>query len=113
MVISFLLDLEQRIELKITQPISTVKSITLGKANRLNDAQEQYVEFCKSTTPDLDLSNVSILLDCANGATYSVAPKVFRDLGADVTAIGADPDGININQNCGSTSPDFFGREDG
>ena len=101
-------DLEQRIELKITQPISTVKSITLGKANRLNDAQEQYVEFCKSTTPDLDLTNVSILLDCANGATYSVAPKVFRDLGADVTAIGADPDGININQNCGSTSPDFL-----
>ena len=104
----FSFDLEQRIELKITQPISTVKSITLGKANRLNDAQEQYVEFCKSTTPDLDLTNVSILLDCANGATYSVAPKVFRDLGADVTAIGADPDGININQNCGSTSPDFL-----
>ena len=51
---------------------------------------------------------VSILLDCANGATYSVAPKVFKDLGANVTTIGADPDGININQNCGSTSPDFL-----
>ena len=104
-------DLEKRIELKITQPISTVKSINLGKANRLNDAQEQYVEFCKSATPNLDLTNLSILLDCANGATYSVAPKVFRDLGADVTTIGADPDGININQNCGSTSPDFLAGE--
>ena len=107
----FSFDLEQRIELKITQLISTVKSIKLGKANRLNDAQQQYVEFCKSSTPSLDLSNVSILLDCANGATYSVAPKVFRDLGANVKTIGADPDGININQNCGSTSPDFLAGE--
>ena len=107
----FSFDLEQRIELKITQLISTVKSIKLGKANRLNDAQQQYVEFCKSSTPSLDLSNVSILLDCANGATYSVAPKVFRDLGANVKTIGADPDGININQNCGSTSPDFLSGE--
>ena len=104
-------DLEKRIELKITQPILTTKSINLGKANRLNDAQEQYVEFCKSTTPDLDLSNLSILLDCANGATYAVAPQVFRDLGANVTTIAADPDGININQNCGSTSPDFLVSE--
>ena len=98
-------DLEKRIELKITQPISTTKSINLGKADRLNDAQEQYIEFCKSSTPNLDLTNLSILLDCANGATYAVAPKVFRDLGADVTAIASNPDGININQNCGSTSP--------
>jgi len=104
-------DLEKRIELKITQPILTTKSINLGKANRLNDAQEQYVEFCKSTTPDLDLTNLSILLDCANGATYAVAPKVFRDLGADVTTIASDPDGININQNCGSTSPDYLVSE--
>ena len=101
----FSTDLEKRIELKITQPITTTKSINLGKANRLSNAQEQYVEFCKSTTPDLDLTSVSILLDCANGATYAVAPKVFRDLGADVTTISADPDGININQNCGSTNP--------
>ena len=104
-------DLEKRIELKITQPILTTKSINLGKANRLNDAQEQYVEFCKSTAPNLDLTNLSILLDCANGATYAVAPKVFRDLGADVTTIAADPDGININQNCGSTSPDSLVSE--
>jgi phosphoglucosamine mutase len=98
-------DLEKRIELKITQSISPAKSINLGKADRLIDAQDQYVEFCKSSTPNLDLTNFSILLDCANGATYAVAPKVFRDLGADVTAIASDPDGININQNCGSTSP--------
>jgi len=101
----FSTDLEKRIELKITEPIATTKSINLGKANRLSEAQEQYVEFCKSTAPDLDLTSVSILLDCANGATYAVAPKVFRDLGADVTTISADPDGININQNCGSTNP--------
>ena len=99
-------DLESRIELKITQPILTTKSINLGKASRLTDAQEQYVEFCKSITGSLDLSNLSLLLDCANGATYSVAPKVFADLGATVEVISAEPDGININQNCGSTSPD-------
>ena len=99
-------DLESRIELKITQPISTAKSINLGKASRLTDAQEQYVEFCKLITGSLDLSNLSLLLDCANGATYSVAPKVFSDLGATVEVISAEPDGININQNCGSTSPD-------
>jgi len=99
-------DLEKRIELKITQPIVTTKSINLGKASRLPDAQEQYIEFCKSSQPDLDLSNLNILLDCANGATYSIAPKVFNDLGAKVTAIASEPDGININQNCGSTNPD-------
>ena len=99
-------DLEQRIELKITQPIVTTKSINLGKADRLTDAQEQYIEFCKSTTPNLNLNGISILLDCANGATYSVAPIVFKDLGANVTTIASDPDGININHNCGSTSPD-------
>ena len=104
-------DLEKRIELKITQPILTAKSINLGKANRLNDAQEQYVEFCKSITPNLDLSSLNIALDCANGATYAVAPKVFRALGAKVTTIAADPDGININQNCGSTSPDSLVTE--
>jgi phosphoglucosamine mutase len=99
-------DLEQRIELKITQPIVTSKSINLGKANRQSDAQKQYIEFCKSSQPNLDLSNLNILLDCANGATYSIAPKVFSDLGANVTSIASEPDGININQNCGSTNPD-------
>jgi len=98
-------DLEKRIELKITQPIETTKSISLGKATRLSDAQDQYAEFCKATNANLDLSGLSLLLDCANGATYSVAPKVFSELGAEVTTISATPDGININQNCGSTNP--------
>ena len=99
-------DLEKRIELKITQPILTSKSIELGKATRLTDAQELYINFCKSSVEGLDLSELSLLLDCANGATYSIAPKVFEDLGAKVTKISAEPDGININQNCGSTNPD-------
>jgi phosphoglucosamine mutase len=103
-------DLEKRIELKITQPIQTVKSINLGKASRINNAQEEYVEFCKSTTPNLDLSGLSVLLDCANGATYAVAPRIFEDLGATVGTISSEPDGININQNCGSTNPDSLVR---
>ena len=104
-------DLEKRIELKITQPIETSKSIDLGKATRLNDAQEQYSNFCKSSVNALDLSGLSLLLDCANGATYSIAPKIFEDLGANVTKISAKPDGININQNCGSTNPDNLVEE--
>ena len=103
-------DLEKRIELKITQPIQTVKSINLGKASRISNAQEEYVEFCKSTTPNLDLSDLSVLLDCANGATYAVAPRIFEDLGATVGTISSEPDGININQNCGSTNPDSLVR---
>ena len=103
-------DLEKRIELKITQPIQTVKSINLGKASRISNAQEEYVEFCKSTTPNLDLSDLSVLLDCANGATYAVAPRIFEALGATVETISAEPDGININQNCGSTNPDSLVR---
>jgi phosphoglucosamine mutase len=82
-----------------------VESINLGKAARMSDAQGRYIEFCKSSFTDLDLNGLSILLDCANGATYSVAPKVFSELGANIETIGASPDGININQNCGSTSP--------
>ena len=82
-----------------------VESINLGKASRMNDAQGRYIEFCKSSFTNLDLNGLSILLDCANGATYSVAPKVFSELGANVETIAASPDGININQNCGSTSP--------
>jgi phosphoglucosamine mutase len=103
-------DLEKRIELKITQPIQTVKSVNLGKASRISNAQEQYIEFCKSITPNLDLTDLSILLDCANGATYSVAPRIFESLGATVETISAEPDGININQNCGSTNPDSLVR---
>jgi phosphoglucosamine mutase len=98
-------ELEKRIETKLTQEMIGVESINLGKASRMSDAQGRYIEFCKSSFTDLDLNGLSILLDCANGATYSVAPKVFSELGANIETIGASPDGININQNCGSTSP--------
>ena len=107
----FSLELERRIEAKLTQEMTAVESINLGKASRMNDAQGRYIEFCKSSFTNLDLSGLSILLDCANGATYSVAPSVFSELGATVDTIGASPDGININQNCGSTSPDFLQEE--
>ena len=98
-------ELERRIETKLTQDMVAVESINLGKASRMSDAQGRYIEFCKSSFTNLDLNGLSILLDCANGATYSVAPKVFSELGANVDTIAASPDGININQNCGSTSP--------
>ena len=88
-----------------------VESINLGKASRMSDPQSRYIEFCKSSFNGLDLNGLSILLDCANGATYSVAPRVFSDLGAKVETIGSSPDGININQNCGSTSPNFLREE--
>ena len=104
-------ELERRIETKLKQEIETVKSIMLGKATRMADAQGRYIEFCKSNFMDLDLSNLSILLDCANGATYSVAPKVFEELGAKVNTIATEPDGVNINQNCGSTSPENIREE--
>ena len=107
----FSLELERRIEAKLTQEMTAVESINLGKASRMNEAQDRYIEFCKSSFTNLDLSGLSILLDCANGATYSVAPSVFSELGATVDTIGASPDGININQNCGSTSPDFLKEE--
>ena len=104
-------ELEKRIETKLTQEMIPVESINLGKASRMSDAQGRYIEFCKSSFTSLDLSGLSILLDCANGATYSVAPKVFSELGAKVETIGSSPDGININQNCGSTSPNFIKEE--
>ena len=104
-------ELERRIETKIMEEMVAVESINLGKASRMSDAQGRYIEFCKSSFTDLDLSGLSILLDCANGATYSIAPKLFSELGAKVHTIGASPDGININQNCGSTSPDTLKGE--
>ena len=104
-------ELEKRIETKLSQEINSVKSINLGKATRMSDAQGRYIEFCKSNFNNLDLNGLSLLLDCAHGATYSVAPKVFEELGAKVTAIGTEPDGVNINQNCGSTNPDFIREE--
>tara|TARA_B100000989_G_scaffold285413_1_gene253100 strand:- start:1094 stop:2458 length:1365 start_codon:yes stop_codon:yes gene_type:complete len=107
----FSAELEKRIESKLTQEMVAVESINLGKASRMSDPQARYIEFCKSSFCDLDLNGLSILLDCANGATYSVAPKVFSDLGAKVETIASSPDGININQNCGTTNPNFLREE--
>ncbi len=88
------------------KPVDIVESERLGKARRINDAAGRYVEHCKSTIPPrMELSGMKLVLDCANGATYQVAPAVFRELGADVTVIHAEPDGLNINAGCGSTSP--------
>jgi len=90
----------------LEQPLKTVDSTRLGKAHRIDDAAGRYIEFCKSTIPSgVDLSNLKLVVDCANGATYHVAPNVFRELGADVVVMGAEPDGFNINQHCGSTEP--------
>ena len=99
-------DIELEIEAMLEQPLKTVDSTRLGKAHRIDDAAGRYIEFCKSTIPSsVDLSSLKIVVDCANGATYHVAPDVFRELGADVVVMGAEPDGFNINQNCGSTEP--------
>lgn len=98
-------DVELAIEAELAKPIRTVASDELGKAWRIGDAGGRYVEFCKSTAGYVDLEGLHIVLDCANGATYDVAPKVFRELGAEVTIIGAAPDGLNINENVGSTHP--------
>ena len=96
--------IEFAIEAELDQPMVVMPSAKLGKARRLDDAAGRYIEFCKSTFPNaLDLRGLKIVLDCANGATYHVAPPVFHELGAEVVAIGNQPDGLNINQDCGST----------
>lgn len=96
--------LEAEIERWLECPIKVVESSELGKASRVDDAPGRYVEFCKSTVPnEFTLEGLHIVLDCAHGATYHVAPKVFRELGARVSVIGAEPDGLNINLDVGST----------
>lgn len=96
--------LEAEIERRLEQPVTVCESADLGKAFRVEDAPGRYVEFCKSTVPnEFVLDDMHIVLDCAHGATYQVAPKVFRELGARVSVIGADPDGLNINLGVGST----------
>ena len=98
--------IEHAIETALDQPMPVMPSAKLGKARRINDAAGRYIEFCKSTFPNaLDLRGLKIVLDCAHGATYHVAPPVFHELGAEVIAIGQQPDGLNINQDCGSTHP--------
>jgi len=99
-------DVELEIERLLAEPMQTVPSAELGKASRMVDAPGRYVEFCKNTFPEaLSLRGMKLILDCAHGATYQIAPQVFSELGADVTVIGADPDGYNINKEVGSTAP--------
>jgi phosphoglucosamine mutase len=99
-------DIEHAIEAELAKPMQVMESAQLGKAKRVDDAAGRYVEFCKSTFPNhLDLRGLKIVLDCAHGATYHVAPPVFHELGADVIAIGNQPDGLNINESVGSTHP--------
>jgi phosphoglucosamine mutase len=99
-------DIEFDIEEQLSKTISTVPPQLLGKASRVTDAAGRYIEFCKSrVNTDLKFNGLKIVLDCAHGSTYHIAPSVFEELGASVTAIGVSPDGLNINEDSGSTSP--------
>jgi phosphoglucosamine mutase len=100
-------DVEMEIEAMLDRPLKCNDSSELGKAVRINDAEGRYIEFCKSAVPfATNLRDLRIVVDCANGATYKVAPSVFEELGAEVIPIGTDPDGLNINEDCGSTKPE-------
>ena len=97
-------EVELMIEELLDAPMTVVESARLGKASRINDAAGRYIEFCKSSVPtSTDFSGLKIVVDCAHGATYKVAPSVFRELGAEVVAIANQPDGLNINDGVGST----------
>jgi phosphoglucosamine mutase len=99
-------EIEHAIEAELDKPMQVMESAKLGKARRIDDAAGRYVEFCKSTFPsNMDLRGLKIVLDCAHGATYHVAPDVFHELGAEIIAIGNKPDGLNINEQVGSTHP--------
>tara|TARA_R110002167_G_scaffold15727_11_gene62475 strand:- start:5946 stop:7307 length:1362 start_codon:yes stop_codon:yes gene_type:complete len=99
-------EVEYAIEAQMDLEMTTEESASLGKARRVEDAAGRYIEFCKGTLPrGLSLKGLKIVVDCANGATYHIAPKVLRELGAEVLELATSPDGININENCGSTSP--------
>ena len=98
---------ELAIEELIDQPLQMVESAQLGKASRMDDAKGRYIEFCKSSIPfNTTLRGIKIVVDCANGATYHIAPAVFRELGAEVIEIGTNPDGLNINKDVGAMYPD-------
>ena len=100
-------ELQLKIEQRLDQPMDQVPPHRLGKAFRIDDAVGRYIEYCKATIAyGTRLEGLKIVVDCANGATYRIAPEVFRELGADVTPIHHRPDGLNINLDCGSTSPD-------
>lgn len=97
--------LEDAIEAQMEMPMTTVESAQLGKVKRVDDAPGRYIEFCKASVPSgFSLRGQKIVLDCANGATYHVSPSVFRELGAQVVEIASNPDGVNINEQCGATN---------
>ena len=99
-------DVENQIEAMIEQPFVCASSMAMGKVRRLDDAAGRYIEFCKSTFPNqFDLHGLKLVVDCANGAAYHIAPNVFHELGAEVIAIANQPNGMNINHSVGATSP--------
>ena len=101
--------IEYEIERQLSQPMTTADSSGLGKVTRINDAAGRYIEFCKSTVPSsFSLRGLKIVVDCAHGATYHVAPAVFEELGAELVVIGASPNGTNINDGVGSTNPQLL-----
>ncbi len=105
-------DMELAIEDMLERPMETLDSRDLGKAERVRDAAGRYIEFCKSTIPSsISLNHLKIVVDCANGATYHIAPYVFLELGAEVVTIGVEPDGLNINLDCGATHLDTLRAE--
>jgi phosphoglucosamine mutase len=99
-------DAEKKIEKLLAGDLKPVKTADLGKARRFDESGDRYIEFCKSTVPaDVSFESLRVVLDCANGACYKVSPSIFKELGAEIITIGAEPDGYNINQDCGSTNP--------
>ena len=97
---------ELAIEAALEAPLQTRPSAELGRAARVNDAEGRYLEFCKNTTPDgFHLRGLKLVVDCAHGATYHLAPALFEELGATVETLGVNPDGLNINEGCGATAP--------
>src|SRR5690554_789846 len=105
-------DVELKIEKAIDEPVGCVGSRDLGRARRIDDAAGRYIEFCKSTFPnEMDLLGLSVVVDAAHGAAYHIVPHVFRELGAEVSTIGCDPDGFNINDGVGATHPERLVQE--
>ena len=105
-------DIEKRIEKYISSDLNPVETSKIGKAYRFDESGPRYIEFCKSTVPaDISFASLRIVLDCANGACYKVSPEIFQELGAEVITLSVNPDGYNINQECGSTHPELIQKE--
>ncbi len=105
-------EVEHAIERELGKEMAMVESRSIGRVSRIDDAAGRYIEFCKSCFPSgLNLRGKKVVVDCANGATYHIAPSVFRELGAEVVQVGVSPDGFNINEEVGSTKPDVLSRK--